>query len=215
MIKVIIFDMDGTIVDTDEVLRLTWYKVFEKFYNNKHYVSDDVIKTFSGPSLKETINKYFPNFSFNEVKDVYSNSSFEYYEKYANVFPDELEVLKKLKDDGYKLAVFTNKNKERALYCLNKLSLNKYFSYLVSGDDVKHNKPNKEGIDKILNYYKIKTDEAILIGDTIYDYNAAFNGDIKCILLKVASRIFPKNLKSIGIYNTYMDLYKGIKEYDN
>ena len=57
MLKVLIFDMDGTIVNTDDVLKHTWYEVFEHFYGDPHYVSDDTIRAFSGPSLKDTINK--------------------------------------------------------------------------------------------------------------------------------------------------------------
>ena len=213
MLKVLIFDMDGTIVNTDDVLRHTWYEVFEHFYGDPHYVSDDTIRAFSGPSLKDTINKYFSKFNYDEVRSFYYSVTGPYYDKYACLFKDETEVLQKLYDDGYTLAIFTNKNRDRTFYCLDRLGLRKFFSYVVTSDDIKNTKPHREGIDKILEYYKIHNNEAILIGDTIYDYFARLNGEIKCMLLKVAKREFPNDIYPVNIFESYFYLYRVIKEY--
>ena len=55
----IIFDLDGTVLYTDELIKRTFIKVFEK-YQPGYTLSEDELLSFLGPSLKETFSKYFP-----------------------------------------------------------------------------------------------------------------------------------------------------------
>ena len=215
MIKLIVFDVDGTLIDTDDIILATWKEVFSKFKDESFKYDDNLILTFSGPTIKDTMSKYLPEYDFEYMRDQYNEITRKYYESLARLFDGEKEVLEQLHKDGYKLAVLTNKNRERTEYCLNKFNIFGLFDYVVSSDDVKETKPNPEGLLKILSNYKdIKKDEVIVIGDTDYDYLTAKNDSINAILMTLCPRHYNIDTKPLCFCKSYKELYKAIKSYD-
>ena len=212
MLKVIIFDMDGTLVDTDPVLIHLWGEMFDTFKKGFKY-SDELFKSFSGPSLKDTITKYFSEYDYEFIKDEYSKRGIKYYDVYLSLFPNEINIIKKLHNDGYKLVVYTSKNRERTLFCLKKLKLEPYFSYVVTSDDVINTKPHPEGLYKILDYFKVSNKEALMVGDTKYDFEASKNANINSILLDIVHHDI-NNTKPFKVSKSYIELYNDIKEFD-
>ncbi|MBO8428235.1 MAG: HAD family hydrolase [Firmicutes bacterium] len=211
MIKLLIFDIDGTTVDTDEVLVGVWSELFSLYKPSSFKYDKSLIKTFSGPSLKDTINKYFSEYDFEFIKNEYNKRSIKYYVDRAKLFPNEIEILEKLKK-YFRFAVFTSKNKERTMYCLDHLGLKKYFDYVITSDDVINTKPHNEGLKKILDHFKVTSEEALMIGDTRYDYLSAKSINMKCILINLQNHFIGEDVsKNIIVYD-YLDLYKKVME---
>ena len=75
MYKLVLFDLDGTLADTDLLIVEGFLHFFRKYKNEK--VSLDLLASFSGPSLKDSMNKYFPAYNSEELiqefKDCISN----------------------------------------------------------------------------------------------------------------------------------------------
>ena len=80
MVKVLIFDMDGTLIDTDEIIYRTWKELFLE-YKPKDYVIDrEVVRTFSGPPVEQSINFAFPELDPDFVLKEYRKRTAKYYE---------------------------------------------------------------------------------------------------------------------------------------
>ena len=215
MTKLIIFDMDGTLIDTDKVLIETWTEMFDDFLPGYPY-TDELFVSFSGPSLKATIDKFFDGMDKEEVVKVYNQRTGKYYDMYASLFEKEVENLRKIKELGYKFAIVTNKIRERTIYCLKLLGLEEFFDFAVCGDDVKVCKPDPEGLIRVLKHYDVKPEDTLYVGDTEYDYFAAKNANIKCILMTNVPRVYEHGdeVKPYKFVKDYDELYEEIKKYE-
>lgn len=177
----IIFDLDGTVLYTDELIKRTFIKVFEK-YQPGYTLSEDELLSFLGPSLKETFSKYFPDEMFNELLNYYHSYNHSHHEDFAYVYPTVVETLEYLKNRGYPLGIVTTKLKVAADVGLNAFDLKKYFDVVIGLDDVKVTKPDPEGIVKAMELLGVK--KAVYIGDNITDIQAGKNAGIKTIGVK-------------------------------
>lgn len=205
--KILIFDMDGTIAYTDEMIIHTFSDLYD-MYNPSAKKSREELLYFSGPPLKVTLPQEFPNLDFDFIHNEFIRISTPYYEKYVELFPFELETFKALKDKGYLLAVVTNKGHEKAQYVLDKLGLNEYISILIGGGDVSEMKPHPEGINKVLETFNIKKEEALYIGDNDIDYLTASNAGVDSMICSWG----PRKLNVLDKATYVVDSYLSIKE---
>ena len=205
--KLLIFDMDGTIAYTDEMIIHTFIDLYD-MYNPSAKKSKEELLYFSGPPLKVTLPQEFPNLDFDFIHSEFIRISTPYYEKYVELFPHELEVIKKLKELGYLLAVVTNKGHEKAQYVLDKLGLSPYFSLLIGGGDVREMKPAPEGINKVLETFNVNKEEALYIGDNDIDYITASNAGVDSMICSWG----PRKLNVLDQCNYVVSSYLAIKE---
>lgn len=187
MDKAIIFDLDGTVLYTDELIKRSFIKVFEK-YKPGYTLNEDELLSFLGPSLKETFSKYFPDEMFDELLSYYHDYNHSHHEDYVYVYPTVIETLDYLKAKGYPLAIVTTKLKVAAYVGLNTFDLNKYFDIIIGLDDVKFTKPDPEGILKAMEQLGIS--KAIYIGDNITDILAGKNAGVETIAVKWSPKGF-------------------------
>lgn len=181
MDKAIIFDLDGTILYTDELIKRTFIKVFEK-YKPGYTLSEDELLSFLGPSLKETFSKYFPDEMFNELLSYYHGYNHSHHEDFVYVYPTVIETLEYLKAKGYRMAIVTTKLKVAANVGLDIFDLHKYFDVVIGLDDVKVTKPDPEGILKAMELLKVS--KAVYVGDNITDVLAGKNAGVETIAVK-------------------------------
>lgn len=171
-----IFDVDGTIAHTNKLIFESFRHVAKKYLNKD--VSDEEIISLFGPT-EDVILKEWMKGNYETARDDY----FEFYSSQHNIlvktFEGLEEILKLLQTHNKNLAVFTGKGKDSARITLGKLGLDKYFQLVVSGDDVVNHKPSHEGLEKIINYFNISCDEALMIGDSPHDIEAARDANIK------------------------------------
>lgn len=181
MDKAIIFDLDGTVLYTDELIKRTFIKVFEK-YKPGYTLSEDELLSFLGPSLKETFSKYFPDEMFDELLSYYHSYNHSHHEDFVYVYPTVIETLEYLKDKGYPMAIVTTKLKVAANVGLDIFDLHKYFDVVIGLDDVKVTKPDPEGILKAMELLKV--DKAVYVGDNTTDVLAGKNACVETIAVK-------------------------------
>jgi len=215
MIKVLVFDLDGTLIDTDNVLIENWHEIFKTFKPKDYKIDDEIIRTFSGPPLKDTIRRFFPEYDVNFIYDEFDKRVTKYYDSKLVFFDNYLEVLKKFKEDGYKLAISTSKNRKMTIYCVDLMKCNDIFDYIVTASDLTKFKPDPEGLNKIKDYFNCSSDEMINIGDTEFDYYCGQNASVKTIMMTMEKRSFKNKLFPLAFINSYNELYKEIKEYDH
>lgn len=199
MHKIIVFDLDGTLINSDEAIFLSWKEMFENFYNDEF--SSIALNTFSGPPISVTHKKYFSNYDFSFIKNEYLTRTTKYYKDHIFLFDNEINVLQNLIKKGYILTIFTNKSKEKLHLCLKMFGMERLFDFIVSGDDIRESKPNPEGLRLIKDHYNCVKDDLFFIGDTLYDYEAARQFDIDFAFLTILQRDILKDSKTLQFKN--------------
>ncbi len=212
-IKVLIFDMDGTIIDSDQVVIDTWIELIKVFKPKDYKIDIEKLRTYSGPPVIDSCKDCFPEYDPNFILKEYRNRTKKYY-KNLGIFDGCKEIITKLHEDGYKLSIVTSKNTERTKDSLRDFDLLHFFDYIVTADDVDVGKPNPEGMNKVLNHFNITSDEALAIGDTGFDFFASKNANIKCILMKMCKRVYQKDIKPYYFVSNYYELYEVIKKHE-
>ncbi len=204
----ILFDMDGTIVNSDDAIAcgfLELYKIF-KAPNPKSYKE---LYYFSGPPIEKTLANEFPDYDLQLLLDTWHEIALKIYQEKLTTYPDQHEVLWALKNAGYRLGVVTNKITASSYRSIEICHLEGLFETLICRDTVANPKPNKEGIELAMKNMNV-TDRSgvIYIGDNTIDYMTAANAGIDCILVTWGPREVEKNLPN----TRYVSSFKELKE---
>lgn len=201
----VLFDLDGTTIDTDELIVETFNELCRLYRNGKLTPKEQLYK-YSGPPIAESLKKEFPDIDSKFIYDEFHRISVELYPKYIKIYEDLFDVLTLLKKKNIKLGVVTNKLHSTSEYCLNLTGLDKYFTSLVAINDVAKPKPDKAGIIKSMEYFHIKDrNKVIYIGDNASDYFTATNSGIDSIIMRLGPREFDKNLHPTYIFKNYKE----------
>lgn len=204
MFKGIIFDIDGTLTSTNQLIFDSFNHIAEK-YLNRTFTDEEIISLF-GPT-EDVILKDWCGDDFELAQKDY----YEYYKSHhsiAQLYPGIKDLLIHLKTIGILLSIFTGKGKQASLITLEELSIINYFDLIITGDDVENHKPSSEGIVKFIYKYNFKKDEVLMIGDSVADVKASKEAGIKIASAMwdsyAAERV--KNLGSDYYFNTVDEL---------
>ncbi len=174
-VNTVLFDLDGTLIDTNGIIMASFKNVFAKFVPSLEY-EENLFKSFIGPSLQQTFSQYVDDekiqLMIDEYRRFYKENEFDYFEIYPNV----IETLKELKARGISTGIVTTKFKEAALPSFNHYELGQYFDCFVALDHVIKPKPDREPIDKAL--MQLPHTGAIMVGDNKGDIFAGKNAGI-------------------------------------
>ncbi|MFA5235235.1 MAG: HAD family hydrolase [Bacilli bacterium] len=210
----VIFDMDGTLVDTDLMLVETVMIMFRK-HRPDFKISLSEIVYFSGPPIEDTLAHYFPGHDTGALIQEFKDISKQFYDLDAILFPYAREALIEIKKLGVPVAVLTNKHRGRTIETLKMLQIDDFVDYVVGYDDVKKPKPDPEGMLKIIDHYQVAPHKALFLGDTVYDYEAARNSGVISGLIGWSLRRFPETVKPDLWLHDYRDLVEVVKHGSN
>lgn len=183
----IIFDIDGTIVQSNELIFATFNHVTEKFLG-KSTSPEEIIALF-GPTEGVIIEQLFSD-NFNEVMLDYYKFYKENHSKMAKVFDGITELITELKKRNVLLSVYTGKGKGSTEITLDELGLINLFDMVVTGDDIIGHKPSPEGVDVFVNKYNLNRSRVLMVGDAPPDVKAA-----KATGIKIASVLWDSYAK--------------------
>lgn len=174
-INTILFDLDGTLIDTNEIIIESFKKAFEKYVPTVEF-DLDLFKSFIGPSLKQTFSAYVEDDvvmkMIEEYRDYYKKNEFDFF----SIYPNVVEVIKNLKEQGFNLGIVTTKYKEAAWPSFTHYGLDEYFDCFVALDHVENPKPHREPIDVAL--AQLNHNGAMMVGDNRGDIMAGKNAGI-------------------------------------
>jgi HAD superfamily hydrolase (TIGR01509 family) len=105
------------------------------------------------------------------------------YVSYLKMEPHLVEVLEKLKEKGMLRAVNTNRTTSMP-YIMERFNLWPYFEMVVTALDVKNPKPHPESTEKIIEAFKLKKEEAVFVGDSDVDKQAAESSGVRFVAYK-------------------------------
>ena len=180
--KTVIFDFDYTLGDSTKGIVLSINYALSKLGYKVSNIEE--IRRTIGLSLKDT---YFAltNDENQEKADLFSTF---FKEKADDVMVDNTvlysgvkDVLLGLKDRGYKIAIVTTKYHYRIEQILNRYDCRELVDGIVGAEDVKIEKPNPEGILRVITDFETEKAEVIYIGDSIVDAKTAENAQVDFI----------------------------------
>jgi len=179
MIKAILFDMDGTVLNTLEDIKDSVNNALSQFGLSPK--SDDEIKLAIGNGAYTLIERVVPKtFSKEQIEHVF-NLYQPYYEKHSNIstgpYPGILDLLKELKRRGYQIGVVSNKF-EHMVQKLNQEIFHGLFDVAIGEVEKIPIKPAPDMIYKALKMLNLKKEEVIYVGDTKTDMQTAFNAQV-------------------------------------
>ena len=216
-IYTILFDLDGTIVNTAPDLMAAHNHVMKKFGHAEKKLSD--IKSLAGKGAWVMMQRSFKE----EIKDekIKNEMTKEFIDFYAkNIDRDSkpingvLEFLEWAKNKKISMAVCTNKQERLAVDLLKKLDMSKYFEYIAGADTFEFNKPDPRHLTNVVEIIGGDLKKTIMVGDSEVDANSAHNAKLPFVLVKDGYTEKNENeIKHDELINDFVGFEKIIEKY--
>lgn len=168
--SLVIFDLDGTLADTHQLIFDSFNFVLRK-YKSIEMTPNEILSYFGPPEEVCIMNMIGAADFVNAWPDY-----LKYYADHlaeTTIFAGIPKLLRDLKASGLLLAVFTGKGEETTRSTLRFHGIMDSFDMVVTGSGVKNHKPHPEGVELILNSLKVEPSEAVVVGDSMSDYKVA------------------------------------------
>ncbi|HHZ01479.1 MAG TPA: HAD-IA family hydrolase [Tissierellia bacterium] len=179
MIDTVIFDFDGTLADTTQLVINSFKHIYYKYYNK---CDEEYIRGTFGEPLEVTLKRDFSNFKYEEVLASYRDYQVDKFEKDVKLYDTVEETLNYLKNNNFKLGIATSRVRASTLWALKNFKIDKYFEVVVAADDVIKHKPDKEPLIKVIEGLNSKTESTLYVGDSKYDMECAINAQTTPVL---------------------------------
>jgi phosphoglycolate phosphatase len=215
----ILFDLDGTIVNTAPDLMAAHNHVMKKFGHAEKKLSD--IKSLAGKGAWVMMQRSFKEEIKDEkVKKEMTKAFLDYYAKNIDQNSQPLngaiEFFSWAKNKNISMGVCTNKQEHLAIDLLKKIKIYDYFEYVAGSNTFEYCKPDPRHLTSVLEIINGSIEKSVMIGDSETDADSAKNCDMKFILLengyteKKASEIHHDHL-----IKNFIGLEKIVKDYLN
>lgn len=185
MIKAVIFDMDGLMINSERVTFEGYQKVMGKMGLS---ISEDFYKTLLGKTLKSATELFYEvygnHFPMEQVVcDVHQYMGDLFDTQGVPLKKGLLELLTYLKQNDYKTIVATSSQRDRVDHILEIAHLTQYFDDSICGDEVKKGKPHPEVFLKACEKLQVQPNEALVLEDSEAGIQAAYTGHIPVICI--------------------------------
>ena len=217
MIKAIIFDLDGVLVDTKQI-HFKALNAALKNFKFKEISMDDHVKIFDGLPTNEKLKilqkkRGLPKKYFSKINQHKQKITVSILKKNIK---KNIKIIKMMKSlhEKYKIAVATNAVDSTLKICLNKLGISKYIDFKLSNEDIVNPKPNPEIYLRIFIKFGIYPSEALIVEDSHYGREAAISSGAKLLPIKKIEELDLKKIKLNLISKKITDI-KNISWEDN
>ncbi|MBF4694092.1 HAD family hydrolase [Fusibacter ferrireducens] len=180
MYKLIIFDFDGTIMDTNDIIKESLNEASKKFRNSE--ISSDEYELILGKPLEQQM-KDLSETKYEAMTEFYRQYYRANQESRTQIFEGVHDLLETLKNNDVKCGILTNKGRNGLEKGLKQYHIESYFEYYLSAQDVIRAKPNPEGIHKICAYYSVREEDTLMVGDSAHDIEAGKNAGVSTCLV--------------------------------
>ncbi len=218
LIKAVIFDIDGTLLDSNAAHAESFVAAFEKYGKN---VSFDEIICLIGMGAADVLEKFLTKDEIEEFgEDLKEDRKQRFLEKHLpelKIFPKVRELFEKLKADGFQTALASSASKEELEKYLEKLNISDVLDEETDSDEAENAKPEPDiflaAFGKLKN---VEKKNVLIIGDTPYDAEAAVKAKIQIIGVtsggwsreKLLEKDCVEVYKSVGeIFDNYEEIF--------
>lgn len=183
--KLIIFDLDGTLINAYPAIIRSFNYTLRKL----GYPPQDKL------TIRRTVgwgdeNLLKPFIKLNDLKKalkIYRKHHKNALIKESFLFNKVKKLLVYLKNKNYLLAVASNRPTKFSLILLKHLKIKKYFDYILCADKLKHIKPHPEILNKIMQRFSVSSSQTVYVGDMAIDAQAGRRAKVKTIIVTTGS----------------------------
>ena len=181
--RCVIYDCDGVLFDSLEANTKLYNDLCA--FGGRAPLREEEIKFVHTHTVYEAAQFIFGKDEGSEKKalELLKQVDFKEYIAYLKMEPHLLQTLDRLKENGILRVVNTNRTTSMP-HIMDRFNLRPFFDMVVTAIDVKNPKPHPESIEKILQAFNLKREDAIFIGDSELDQQAAKSAGIKFIAYK-------------------------------
>lgn len=165
-----LFDCDGTLIDTTELIYQCFVHSCKKF-GNIHVTREQVFANIGIPLRNQLEHFLGPLFDekASEITKAHMDYQLKIYKNYLQLFPGASETLSQLKDKGKKLAVVTSRKTRTLTLYFKQLGIYQFFNVFITPELTEKHKPDPEPALEALKQLQCSAEETLFVGDSIYD----------------------------------------------
>lgn len=183
-IDTVLFDFDGTVMNTNDVIINSWQHTFRTLEGREEQV-EKIIKTFGEP-LALTMKHFFPQVPVETSLQIYRSYHYDNFGELITLFPGMKELIEQLKGKGYKLGLVTSRLKKTTMQGLESYEMAPLFDVIITAEDTDKHKPDPEPIHIALEKLGSKPENSMMLGDTMFDIRCAKNAGVTSVLVSWA-----------------------------
>ena len=184
MLKAVIFDMDGVIIDSEPMHRKAYLNMFDEVGIE---VSNEMYESFTGQSTLNICRRLCDHFSLKETPETLVTLKRKHYKQFFNTDSDlalidgVLDLIKNYYENGLTLILGSSASMSGINMIFERFDLNQYFKAKLSGADLKQSKPHPEIFEKAAEASGYGRNECIVIEDSTNGIAAAKSAGIYCV----------------------------------
>lgn len=215
--KAIIFDLDGTLIDSREDVVLATNATLKEFGEKE--LTHQRIVSFVGTGIEDLIKKALPHWDEKKVQEALlflSKYYFEHCLDHSCLFAHAETLLQTLQKNKIVMAVFTNKPQIFTDKIISGLKISKYFSQVFGAENGYPLKPDPVGTQALLGLLTVSAQETLMVGDSGVDLATAENVGMDCALFTggflTVEEMAPLKKKAQFVFDDYKSFEITLKQ---
>ncbi|MFE2104011.1 MULTISPECIES: HAD family hydrolase [unclassified Streptomyces] len=206
MDRAAVFDVDGTLVDTNHLHVVTWW---EAFHQAGHLVPTHAIHRAVGLGSDDLVAHLLGGRSTladgeaDDLSTAHKVLYAQYFER-LTALPGAAHLLRKLAGDGWKVVLATSASGEELSALRRAIDADDAITATASADDVAEGKPAPEPVERALELAGASAERAVFVGDTVWDMRAGSRAGVRCVAL-LCGGIPRTDLEEAGAEAVYDD----------
>src|ERR687890_1955280 len=202
MVKVVVLDVDGTLMDTNYLHTEAWARAFEE---TGHRVPRVKVHKEVGKGAELLIREFVDD---DDAVEEIQNLHTEFYagfQKFGHPLPGAKELISSLKDRGYEVWFVTSAKDEELEHHMQELEAEGNIDGVVNSSAVENSKPASDIFEETLRRAGASADETVAVGDAVWDVEAASKAGIRTVAVLSGGAYHKEALEAAGAVAVYED----------
>ena len=183
--KAVLLDIDGTLIDSNDAHAEAWVDVLSNFGYAPRFSEVRRLIGKGGDKLLPELTKVESTTTLGKLISEQRTERFlKHYAPRLKAFPRARQLLERLRDDGYRLVTATSANSDELATLLRVGGIEDLIFHRTSSSDAKDSKPDPDIVEAALKPAECDAGQAIFLGDTPYDVEAALKAKVRVVALR-------------------------------
>ena len=209
MSRGVLFDVDGTLVDTNYLHVIAWWQAFR---SQGHDVPMTVLHRTVGQGSDQFVSSILDR-DDDKVADAHS----DFYGQWKHqlvAFRGAADLLRMTKKAGLSVVLATSASEGEAEHLTAAIDADDAIDIVTTKDDVDASKPDPDIVQTALDKARLRADDAVFVGDTVWDVQAAGRAGVRCVCV-LSGGISETELREAGAVAVYRDVAQLAAEFDD